>query len=295
MQNQPTPSPKILFDRGELKKYFIIATIILICACAFLSILMIFFGTSSTLLKVISTLLIMYAVLTYSTNNLVRMESPLTLVRALSVMALIANFFWSVLWILVVWGAFGSCSFRTQELVWKIIGTAMVFSVFCSILSAKIVKMEGQPAIIKFFKSLPLVCAALLGLDLLIVIWAEELDVDLIWKLILVEIILVGLQAIITSILKHNAERLGIKESSQPRDLSSQSTQSSQISSIISETQDGTQANQTMQNSETSSQSTVVQEQTYEDELRERIEQEVRAKIAAEQSSQQSSEPQKTT
>lgn len=289
MQEQIIPQQKSFLNRGDLKKYFIIATIVLICSCAFLAILMIFFGTNLTLLKVISTLSIMYLVLVYSTNNLIRMESSLALVRGLSIAALIANFFWSVLWILIVWGVFGEWDSYTQEFTWKIIGTAAVISVFCTILSSRVEKINGQPAIIKFFKSLPLVCAAFLGIDLLLLIWVDDMDEEIIWKLVWSEIILVALQAIITSILRRNAWRLGINNaSSQPTtNVNPNNPQNTQMAPTVPVAQDDTTAKQASQDQESINEAPIVQEKSYEDELRERIEQEVRAKIAAEQLEQQ--------
>jgi len=281
MQSNSTPQPDNKITFASIKKYLIIATIVLVCSCAFLAILMIFFGTNWTLLKVLSTLLIMYLVLMYSSNNLVRVEDSLALVRGLSVAALIANFFWSILWILLVWGAFGEAGTDLQDTVWRIIGTAAVISVFCTYLSSRVVRIVGQPTIIKFFKSLPLVCAAFLGLDLLLLIWIENMDDEFTEKLILVEIILIALQAIITSILKRNAHRLGIKGIN-----TEQSTQEDSQNAPTG----------TVSENNTPSQSEVkeIETTTSEAELRAKIEQEVRAKIAAEQAAQQNTDSEKT-
>ncbi len=281
MQNNNS-QPTSRINLNDIKKYLVIATIILICSCAFLAILMIFFGTNITLLKVISTLLIMYLVLMYSTNNFVRMDNSLMLVRALSITALIANFFWSILWILLVWGVFGAWDTTTQNTVWRIIGSGAVISAFCTFLSSQVVHITGQPAIIKFFKSLPLVCAAFLGIDLLLVIWIDDMGGDMIWKLILSEIILVALQGIITAILRRNAWRL-------------ESSHNAQMSpSVPTAQEDDTNAKQILQNQDNANEPAIVQEKTYEDELREQIEQEVRAKIAAEQLEAQNHEAKKT-
>lgn len=282
MNDNSTPQTGNKISFASIKKYLIIATIILVCSCALLAILMIFFGTNWTLLKVLSTLLIMYLVLVYSSNNLVRVEDSLALVRSLSIAALMANFFWSFLWILLVWGVFGEFDGASQDLVWRVIGTAAVISVFCTYLSSSVVRIVGQPTVIKFFKSLPLICAAFLGLNSLLLIWIDNMDDEFTEKQILVEIILVALQAIITSIFKRNAEHLGIKDASPE-------TQSTPTDSpnppVTTAPEDHTSASPEVKEIETT---------TSEAELRAQIEKEVRAKIAAEQAAQQNSNPEES-
>ena len=171
---------------------------------------MIFVGSNLTMMRFMCTLIIMYLLLLCSMNNSIRIENPIPLARSLSIAALIMNFVWSIPWILLVWDAFDIFGDSMVSTVWKIVGSGMVISAFCTYLASRVVRINHFPTIIKVFKSLPLVCASFLGLDLLLIIWIDDMDVDIVWKLILSELILVLLQWIITQIIMHNADRLNI-------------------------------------------------------------------------------------
>lgn len=231
MNTQPA-SHKI--DIAKIKKNLVIATIVLISICAFLGIVMIFVGSSLTVMRVMSTLLIMYLVLLCSTNNFVRTESPVAIVRGLSFAALVVNFIWSIPWILLVWDAFDGLGSQAIEIIWKIVGSGMVISAFCTFLASKVVKIINYPTVIKFFKSLPLVCAGFIGLDLLLIIWIDDMDTEIVWKLILSELILLLLQWIITQILMHNAGRLGINLGSTTPGATDQNSANSNSSTTAS-------------------------------------------------------------
>lgn len=206
-------SASVIHPKAEaIKKFVILATIVIATICALLAIIAIFVGAEPALLNIICTLLILYLAMVYSTKNISHLDDRLPVVRLLSGIALLANIFWSIFWILLVWDAFGALSVDTRDTIWRLVGSAAVISVMCSVLAFSIARVFSvhYPTIITVYKSLPLVCAGFFGVDILLVIWLPRADTDLLGKFFLAECILLLLQWIVTRILISNAGRLNI-------------------------------------------------------------------------------------
>lgn len=287
----------------KLKKIFSVATVILLSACAFLGILAIFFEANLTLLCLFSTFAIIYLIF------LVCMEDIRILSRQdlsgnwLSVVALIANVFWGLPWILVVWGAFVDFDDLTVETIWRVIGTSAVISIYCTLMPKVLTNLRGKPGIMQVFQSLPVVCATFLAFDFLVAIWVPEAGVELLSKFFWAECILVFLQLLVSQILGYSnykglkVDRSVFENSSLPnRPQQLQQSQSSTQNAPASHSEalqlnteptnaapvdSDRQAAQNVNNNTT--QVPRPTPSADEGELRAQIEREVRAKIMAEQ------------
>ncbi len=199
-QNQNTPLQK-------LKTFGVYATIAMLIVSAIIAIFMIFFGTERTLLQVLATMAILYLTTLLCANNASQFESPYTVTRVLSIVALIINIFWSLPWILIVWGCF---DYGTADIVWRLVWTALSLSVYCTVMSTAL------PAVIYNFKGyqrvqqfIPMMLVSYIFLNVIVAIWTFDYTstYDLIMRLIAAEAILLVVQWAVPEILIRNQRR----------------------------------------------------------------------------------------
>lgn len=197
-------------NSAKIKRAFSIGTVILLSACAFMGILAIFVEANLTLFCLLSTLVILYLIFLVSMEDIRVLFNPNLSQNWLAVVALVANVFWGLPWILVVWGAFVDFDDLTVETIWRVIGSSAVISVYCTVLPMVLSGLREKPGVMKFFQSLPVVCATFLAIDFLVAIWAPDAGADLLGKFILAEIILIILQVLVAQILGYSSYK-GLK------------------------------------------------------------------------------------
>lgn len=199
-QNQNTPLQK-------LKTFGLYATIAMLIVSAIIAIFMIFFGTERTLLQVLATMAILYLTTLLCANNASQFESPYAVTRVLSIVALIINIFWSLPWILIVWGCF---DYSTADMVWRLVWTALSLSVYCTVMStalpAVIYNFNGYQRVQQF---IPMMLVSYIFLNVIIAIWTFSYSstYDLIMRLIAAEAILLVVQWAVPEILIRNQRR----------------------------------------------------------------------------------------
>lgn len=163
---------------------------------------MIFAGPTITMLSLLSTVFVFYLVATLSIPSIRHLDDRSTLIRSLSVVALIMNVFWVIPWVLLIWDAFGSFDYYTCDTIWRLLWTAADIAIFCTVIAGQLVKIRWSSRLKKFFQCLLMVCAGFIAFDALIMIWYSVFDDgELLFKFICAEIILVVLQIIVTQLL----------------------------------------------------------------------------------------------
>lgn len=280
-------------NSAKIKRAFSIGTVVLLSACAFMGILAIFVEANLTLFCLLSTLVILYLIFLVSMEDIRVLFNPNLSQNWLAVVALIANVFWGLPWILVVWGAFVNFDDLTVETIWRVIGSSAVISIYCTVLPMVLSGLREKSSVMKFFQSLPVVCATFLAIDFLVAIWAPDAGVDLLGKFILAEIILIILQVLVAQILGYSSYK-GLKVD---RSVFENGATPAQPNRPANGVPQALQAQSRNQNPEAQSYPSQAQDQQpsedrspgqanpslNEVELRAEIEREVRAKIAAEQ------------
>lgn len=282
-------------NSAKIKRAFSIGTVILLSACAFMGILAIFVEANLTLFCLLSTLVILYLIFLVSMEDIRVLFNPNLSQNWLAVVALVANVFWGLPWILVVWGAFVDFDDLTVETIWRVIGSSAVISVYCTVLPMVLSGLREKPGVMKFFQSLPVVCATFLAIDFLVAIWAPDAGADLLGKFILAEIILIILQVLVAQILGYSSYKgLKVDRSVFENGAPAQPNKSVNVAPQAPQTQSHDQNLEVQshpsqaQNQQPSEDRSRAQTSPSLDEarLRAEIEREVRAKIAAEQAEQ---------
>lgn len=196
-------------EKEKMKKIFTYASIALLSLCAVIGITMVFIGVDEVALKLVSTLLIFYGITLLSTQSTKRLGDKSPLIRCLAIFALIMNMLWVIPWVLLVWDAFGAFEITTRITIWQLLWTAGDLAILCALLASELVQIRWETRIEKFFHSLPMLCTIFLAFDVLIVIWmTDAIDmIDILWKFILAELILIVLHVVVTKILEQDLRR----------------------------------------------------------------------------------------
>lgn len=208
------------------RKYLMWAAIGLFSASAVMGIFFLWFGTDEAGGRVISTTSIMGLLALFSMNNIIRMESGKQRVRMFSVTALVANIFWALPWILLVWGVFAAlspyCHVETHTLtythdvytyqscdqqyydmlsgLWKLVAIAGIISVVTT-LAASFLNIKNYSPILRWLKIVTIVCAVGLGIFFIICLLFDAWPEWEVWRLLAMMAIVMVFGLIVTPIV----------------------------------------------------------------------------------------------
>ncbi len=197
------------------KSIILYTTISLLVAGAAIAIFMIFFGPTHIFGQILSTIFVLYLMTILSINNLSHTGDIYYSTRICSIIALVANLFWVIPWILLVWDIFGVDN-TTAEMIWRFMWTMLVIALYFTVISTQIpfLKKFSGPIFVK--RAIPVVLVTYICLNALIFIWTHSVSryylgsigasMDIVFKMTCAEIILLILQWAIPEILLRNQQ-----------------------------------------------------------------------------------------
>lgn len=200
---------------STIKRVLFISTISLFSLSALIGIIVILGAATGNLTgQIISTTALLGFFALFNLNNLIRTENPQPLVRYPAIIAMVANVFWLVPWLIMIWGIFepncdnsanySSCMsgwYSFQEVAWQTINVAAIMSILASIVS-NFMSFKCKTAAVRVLSIITIVSGILSGINEIIMInipLSSELEI---WRFFLITLIILVFGLITTPIVE---------------------------------------------------------------------------------------------
>lgn len=213
------PNSSSAISLAKLKKFFLKTTIILLAASAIIAIIAVLVLGNEFTFKILATTLLLSLFSLISTNNIMRLSSQQTLIRATAITAIVTDAIWLVLWLCLLWGlapAFTPATYTFYAITWRVIFSSLFVAIASTIISSFIGFYRIKESAIQALSSLVIICTTLLALVTLLNIWV--IPKVLPWQLYTILLIMLIFGAITTPILAKTKQHNTPKATEPPLD-----------------------------------------------------------------------------
>lgn len=126
---------------AHLKKPLLQTTIGLFSVSAILGVLFVLAAPEGEAWKILATTTLLAFFSLFTTNNLLRLESPKGYIKALAIGAIVSNLLWAVPLLITIWAFIGS-SWSGYDIIWRMIWTFSLLSI-CLTLTGSFLNMKS--------------------------------------------------------------------------------------------------------------------------------------------------------
>lgn len=185
---------------AQLKKPLLQATIGLFSVSALLGVLFVLIAPEGETWKILATTTLLAFFSLFTTNNLLRLESPKKYIKVFASAAIVSNLLWAIPLLLTIWVFLGS-SWSNYEIIWRMIWTFSLLSI-CLTMTGSFLNMKSASIAFQNTRIAAIASAWLLYVYILPVVYGVDAEyIGESWQFIAIASIIFAFSAISTPIL----------------------------------------------------------------------------------------------